>query len=270
MPKLDERADGQTDQNLRDREAEVKDGLAEHLQREQDRGDVQAGVAQAGQEDGVFAAADGDRSSLRRHGRVTGIQLHPLLHLVAMRVQAKLMLGMVLLGALTAACDPFGLPATRALENGVDSMLTSAKSFEIAGDYTAQSTHWTIDLQLTRPASRHITVKSSTDQVEAIILGGDAYFRGQAFLAKHFGADPLSQNIAKAAGNAWWKDTAGLVPSLPNLTDGSFFRTNFLGSAVTRRTDHQSVAGADAVELSGVRADVFIESPPPTACCVCT
>jgi hypothetical protein len=180
-----------------------------------------------------------------------------------MRGQAKLMLGMVLLGALAAACDPFGLPATRALENGVDSMLTSAKSFEVAGDYTAESTQWTIDLQLTRPTSRHVTVKSSTDEVEAIIVGGDAYFRGQTFLAKHLGADPLSQNIAKAAGNAWWKDTAGLVPSLPDLTGGSFFRANFLGPAVTKRTDHQSVAGVDAVELSGVRADVFIESAAP-------
>ncbi len=175
----------------------------------------------------------------------------------------KLSPALALVIVLTAACDPFGLPATRALESGVQSMLSSANSFELAGDYTADGTGWTIDMQLTRPATRHVTVKSSTDQVEAIIVGGDAYFRGQAFLAKHLGTDPLSQSIAKAAGNAWWKDTASLVPSLPDLTDGSGFRTNFLGPAVTKRTDHQTVGGVDAVELSGVRADVYIASTAP-------
>jgi len=175
----------------------------------------------------------------------------------------KLSPALALVIFLTAACDPFGLPATRALESGVQSMLSSANSFELAGDYTADGTGWTIDMQLTRPATRHVTVKSSTNQVEAIIVGGDAYFRGQAFLAKHLGTDPLSQSIAKAAGNAWWKDAASLVPSLPDLTDGSAFRTNFLGPAVTKRTDHQTVGGVDAVELSGVRADVYIASTAP-------
>ncbi|HYS97401.1 MAG TPA: hypothetical protein VEM94_03305 [Candidatus Dormibacteraeota bacterium] len=180
-----------------------------------------------------------------------------------MTAPIKLIPVLALLVALTAACDPFGLPATRALESGVQSMLSSANSFELAGDYTADGTRWTIDMQLTRPATRHVTVKSSTNQVEAIIIGGDAYFRGQAFLAKHLGTDPLSQSIAKAAGNAWWKDTAGLVPSLPDLTDGAVFRTNFLGPAVTTRTDHQPVGGVDAVKLSGVRADVYIASTAP-------
>ncbi len=180
-----------------------------------------------------------------------------------MTAPTKLISALALVFALTAACDPFGLPATRALESGVQSMLSSANSFELAGDYTADGTRWTIDMQLTRPAMRHVTVKSSTNQVEAIIIGGDAYFRGQAFLAKHLGTDPLSQSIAKAAGNAWWRDTAGLVPSLPDLTDGAVFRTNFLGPAVTKRTDHQPVGGVDAVELSGVRADVYIASTAP-------
>lgn len=180
-----------------------------------------------------------------------------------MTAQAKLVPALALIVALAAACDPFGLPATRALEGGVQSMLTSAKSFELAGDYTAEGARWTIDIQLTRPDSRHVTVKSSVDEVEAIIVGGNAYFRGQAFLAKHLGSDPLSQNIARAAGNAWWKDVASLVPSFPDLTDGAVFRTNFLGPAVTTRTDHQAVGGVDAVELSGARADVYIASASP-------
>src|SRR6266513_5864779 len=164
---------------------------------------------------------------------------------------------------LDCGVRPVRAAGDRALESGVQSMLSSANSFELAGDYTADGTRWTIDMQLTRPATRHVTVKSSTNQVEAIIIGGDAYFRGQAFLAKHLGTDPLSQSIAKAAGNAWWKDTAGLVPSLPDLTDGAVFRTNFLGPAVTTRTDHQPVGGVDAVKLSGVRADVYIASTAP-------
>ena len=85
--------------------------------------------------------------------------------------------------AVLAACNPFGLPATRALENGVAGMLTSAKSFEIAGTYTSAGTAWTIDLQVTRPSSRHVVVSSATEKVEAIIVGPQAYFRGQEFLA---------------------------------------------------------------------------------------
>ncbi len=180
-----------------------------------------------------------------------------------MTERAKLITALALTVALGAACDPFGLPATRALEGGVEAMLSSATSYELAGDYTAEGTRWTIDIQATQPDARHVTVKSSANQVEAIILGGNAYFRGQAFLAKHLGSDPLSQNIARAAGNAWWKDTASLVPSLPDLTGGAVFRTNFLGPAVTKRTDHQPVGGVDAVELSGARADVYIASAPP-------
>jgi hypothetical protein len=179
-----------------------------------------------------------------------------------MRARATLILGLALVAVL-AACDPFGLPATRALENGAESMLRSAKSYEIAGEYTADGKRWTIDMQVERPDNRRVKVRSATDEVEAIIIGGDAYFRGQAFLAKHLGPDPQSQNLAKAAGNAWWKDTAGLVPSLPDITDGVAFRANFLGPSVSSRTDHQSVDGVDAVELSGVRADVYIASAAP-------
>ena len=180
-----------------------------------------------------------------------------------MRGPTSLVLALAGLAALSA-CDPFGLPATRALENGAAGMLTSATSLEIAGDYLEAGARWTIDLQIARPAARHVLVTNPQgEKVEAIIVGRDAYFRGQQFLAKHLGSDPLSQSLAKAAGSAWWKDTADLVPNLPELTDGATFRSTFLGSAVTRRTDHQSVDGVDAVELSGTRADVFIASAPP-------
>jgi len=174
----------------------------------------------------------------------------------------KLFFGLALVAAL-AACDPFGLPSTRALESGAASMFTTAQSYEMKGSYTSAGTMWTVDLQFTRPNTRHITVASASEQVEAIVIGGDAYFRGQAFLAKHLGSDPLSQSIAKAAGNAWWQDNAGLVPTFQVLTSESAFRANFLGPAVDRRIDHQQVEGVDAVELSGRRADVYIESASP-------
>ena len=142
-------------------------------------------------------------------------------------------------------------------------MFTSALSYEMKGSYTSAGTKWTVDMQFTTPNSRHIMVATTSEQVEAIVIGGDAYFRGQAFLAKHLGSDPLSQSIARVAGNAWWKDSAGLVPTFQDLTSENAFRSNFLGPAVDKRTDHQQVDGIDAVELSGRRADVFIASAAP-------
>ena len=165
--------------------------------------------------------------------------------------------------AVLAACDPFGLPSTRSLEAGASSMLSGAQSYEMKGTYTATGTTWTVDVEHSRPDSWHMTVASPAEQVEAIIIGKDAYFRGQAFLARHLGSDPLSQSIARVAGNAWWRDDAGLVPAFTDLTSESSFRGNFLGPAVDRRTDHQQVEGVDAVELSGRRADVYIDSTAP-------
>ena len=162
-----------------------------------------------------------------------------------------------------AACDPFGLPATRTLEGGAAGMLSSARSYEITGAYAASTGQWTIDLQYARPDRRHVVVNPQTIKVEAIIIGKDAYFRGQRFLVERLGDNPLAPGLAEAAGNAWWKDAVALVPSLPDFTDGALFRSTFLGSAVTQRTDHQSVGGVDAVELSGARADVYIASTPP-------
>jgi hypothetical protein len=77
------------------------------------------------------------------------------------------------------------------------------------------------------------------------------------------GADPLSQDLVKAAGNAWWRGSAGQVPQLQDLTDGATFRATFLGPAVTQRIDHVTLDGVDAVELSGARADVYIAAQAP-------
>jgi len=168
--------------------------------------------------------------------------------------------------AFLAACDPtlgLNLPATRALEDGAAQGLASATSFELTGAYTDSSSRWTIDMQIARPVTEHVVVSDGSQTVEAVVLGGDAYFRGQSFLAKHMGSDPLSTNLVKAAGNSWWKGSAGYVPRFADLTDGATFRATFLGSAVTSRTDHVSVAGIDSVDLAGPRADVFIAAAPP-------
>ena len=179
-----------------------------------------------------------------------------------MRAVVWLVAGAAVVAALSA-CDPFGLPATRALEAGAKSMLTSSRSFEVAGVYSASGGDWKVDMQLERPDARHIVITHQGVTLEAAIIGAEAYFRGPDFLAQHLAGNPLGSTLVKATGNAWWKDSATLVPSLPNFTDGAEFASTFLGSAVTRRTDHQTVAGTDAVELSGARADVFIASAPP-------
>jgi hypothetical protein len=165
-----------------------------------------------------------------------------------------------------SACDlpfDFGQPTTRALESGSADTLSAAESFEIAGSYSESGNLASIDVQVARPGAEHVVVTAAGTKLEAIILGGDAYFRGNQFLSQHMGSDPLSRNLVTAAGNAWWKGSAGYVPRLPDLTDGTSFRSTFLGTAVTQRSDHLSVDGVDAVDLSGPRADVFIASGPP-------
>ncbi|HUY74209.1 MAG TPA: hypothetical protein VMW11_06835 [Candidatus Dormibacteraeota bacterium] len=183
---------------------------------------------------------------------------------LARRLASAASAGAVLL--VLAACDPtlgLDLPATRALENGAAEGLTGATSLELTGTYTDSSTRWTIDLQVARPVTEHVVVSDASETVEAAVLGGNAYFRGQSFLARHMGSDPLSANLVKAAGNSWWKGSAGYVPRFADLTDGATFQATFLGSAVTSRTDHVSVAGIEAVDLAGPRADVFIAAAPP-------
>jgi hypothetical protein len=108
-----------------------------------------------------------------------------------------------------------------------------------------------------------VTVTTADVKLEAIILGNNTYFRGQQFLSAHMGSDVVSRGFVQAAGNGWWKSTAGHVPDLTDLTDGNLFKTTFLGPAVTKRTDHLSVDGIDAVELSSARGDVFVTSQAP-------
>jgi hypothetical protein len=181
-------------------------------------------------------------------------------------------LGAAALAVALSACDlpfGFGLPSTRTLENGAAASLTGSSSFEIAGSYVDRSGRWTIDLQLAQPTTERITASASTSEsatdvkLEAIIIGGNGYFRGQQFLAQHMGGDQVSQNLVKAAGNSWWKGVSGWSPQLPNFINGDSFRATFLGPVVTKRTDHVSVDGVPAVEMSSPRADVFIAAVSP-------
>ena len=165
---------------------------------------------------------------------------------------------------LLAACDPpfgLGLPTTLALEAGATTSL--ARSFEITGKYTDSGTGWTVDLQVVRPNREHVTATDGTVKLEAIIVDSQAYFRGREFLSSHLGQDPASRSLVQAAGDAWWRGSSSTAPNLPDFTDGSRLRATFLGSAVTRRTDHMSVDGTDAADLSGPRADVFIAEAEP-------
>ena len=165
-----------------------------------------------------------------------------------------------------SACDlPFGLnqPSTRSLENGAAGTLAAARSFEITGSYAEGTSRWSLDLQLSRPGSEHVTVSTADLTLEAVILGSDAYYRGQQFLSAHMGNDLVSRSFVRAAGNGWWKGSAGHVPQLADLTDGNLFRSTFLGQAATQRVDHVSVDGVAAIDLSGPRADVFIAAATP-------
>jgi hypothetical protein len=175
------------------------------------------------------------------------------------------LVGAVVVAALSACDLPFGLdlPTTRSLETGATGTLLGADSFEITGSYNDGSNRWSIDLQVGRPKSEHVTVTSSNLTLEAIIIANDAYYRGQAYLSAHMGTDLVSRSFVKAAGNGWWRGSAGHVPQLTELTDGNVFRSTFLGPAITQRTDHVSVDGVDAVDLSGARGEVFITAQAP-------
>jgi hypothetical protein len=175
------------------------------------------------------------------------------------------LVGAVVVAALSACGPPFGLDlaTTRSLESGATGTLVAADSFEITGSYSEGSNQWSVDLQLSRPSAEHVTVTTSDIKLEAITLGTDAYFRGQQFLSAHMGSDVVSRSFVKAAGNGWWKGSAGHVPQLTDFTDGNAFKSTFLGQTVTQRTDHVSVDGIDAVELSGARGDVFITAQAP-------
>ena len=175
------------------------------------------------------------------------------------------LVGAVVVAALSACDLPFGLglPTTRSLESGATGTLLAADSFEITGSYSEGGNRWTIDLQLSRPGSEYVAVTTADVKLEAIIASNNAYFRGQQFLSAHMGSDIVSRSFVKAAGNGWWKGSAGHVPQLTDLTDGNVFRSTFLGQAITQRTDHVSVDGIDAVNLSGARGEVFITAQAP-------
>lgn len=169
---------------------------------------------------------------------------------------------LLLVIGFAAACNPLGLPATRELESGAEATL-AASSFEMSGVYSVAGASWSLDEQLEKPDRRHLLASSNGQQVEAVVLGPVGYFRGRDFLVAHLAGNPLAPNLIAAAGNSWWKGPAGLAPALPDFTDGTTLRSTFLGTSATTRTDGQVVDGADAVELSGARADVYISTAPP-------
>src|SRR5207244_5165553 len=121
--------------------------------------------------------------------------------------------------ALSAFDLPLGLdlPTTRSLESGATGTLLAADSFEITGSYSEGSKQWSIDLRLSRPGSEYVTVTTADVTLEAIVLGDNVYFRGQQFLSAHMGSDIVSRSFVKAAGNGWWKGSAGHVPQLTDL-----------------------------------------------------
>jgi hypothetical protein len=168
--------------------------------------------------------------------------------------------------AMLSGCNlPLGLDlaTTRSLESGATGTLVAADSFEITGSYSEGSSQWSIDLQVSRPSSEYVVVTMPDLKLEAIILGNNTYFRGQQFLSAHMGSDLVSRSFVAAAGDGWWKGSAGQVPHLTTLTDGNAFRSTFLGQAVTQRIDHVSVDGIDAVDLSGTRGEVFVTAQAP-------
>ncbi len=107
----------------------------------------------------------------------------------------------VVVTALSACNLPFGfdLPTTRSLESGATGTLIAADSFEITGSYRDGSKQWSIDLQLSRPDSEHVTVTTADVKLEAIILGNNAYFRGQQFLSAHMAKRRFSDRRSLSA-----------------------------------------------------------------------
>ena len=184
----------------------------------------------------------------------------------AVTVLVRLLVGFAaVLFLLLCGCEgPFGLglPATRALEAGATDSLSSP-SFEMSGSYQVSGASWTVDLQFAGSGTEHALISQGSLKLEATIIGGQAYFRGQEFLSQHLGSASAARTLVQAAGNAWWKGTATNVPSLPEFTDSSRMRSTFLGPAVTARGDHVTVDGVDAADLSGSRGDLYIAEGSP-------
>jgi hypothetical protein len=168
--------------------------------------------------------------------------------------------------AVLAACDlplGLGLPTIQALNSGAGDSLDAARSFRIAGTYTEGSIPWKIDLELARPSTEHVLLSSNNVSLEAVVTDRGSYFRGRQFLAANLGSDPVSQSLVQAAGDLWWTGFAVPGPVLLDFTKGGGFKATFLGTAVTSRTDHVSIGGVPAVELSGPRGDAFLGEAPP-------
>ena len=171
------------------------------------------------------------------------------------------------LALLLAACElPYGLglATTRELEAGATETLASSPSLELAGGYQDAGVHWSLAVSLVRPDSRHLQLDDGSLKLEAVVLGQVAYFRGREYLAQHLARDARSQDLARLAGDSWWKgELPGPLPALPDFTDGPAFRSTFLGAALSGRTDHASVDGVAAVDLWGPRADVYLAEAAP-------
>lgn len=176
---------------------------------------------------------------------------------------AALVVTFLSVSACSNPLDVATLPSTRALEDGAAGSLTGAKSFEITGAYEESGDRWSIDIQVARPDAEHTVITGPNVQLETIVIGGTAYFRGQQFLAQHTAGDANTQSLVRAAGNAWWKASSAGLARLPDFTDGQSFRSTFLGPVASRRVDRVSVDGQPAVDLAGVRGDAYIAASPP-------
>jgi hypothetical protein len=167
-----------------------------------------------------------------------------------------------------AACEvPLGLDqaSTPELENGAIAAVASARSLEIAGPYTESGEPWKIDLQVSRPSSKRMVLESKSFRLEAIVIGGTAYFRSPELMAARLAAGQTTPGAAVAVGQGWWRGAmaAGPPPALADFTDSSKLKTTFLNSALVARHDHVAMAGADTAELSGPLADVYIREAAP-------
>jgi hypothetical protein len=165
-----------------------------------------------------------------------------------------------------SACElpwSLGLATTRELERGAVAAVASARSLELAGLYVESGERWTIDLQVSRPNSRHVVVENNGVRLEAIVIDGTAYFRSPELLAQQTAAGRISQGTGSAIGNGWWIGSFSKPPDLVDFTDGPKLRATFVNEGLVARHDHVAVAGIDTAELSGPLADVYIRESAP-------
>ena len=167
---------------------------------------------------------------------------------------------------IVSACEPplgLGLPTVRELESGGIARLASAKSLEVAGSYLELGDAWDVDVQVVRAGAKHVLAARSGVHVEAILIGKDGYFRSQELLAQQLNGDPASRSLATAAGNAWWKGLVSSAPSLSDFTDSDKVKATFINADLVSRRDHVPESGLDTAELSGPRADVYVNEAAP-------